>query len=158
MTRFIERLLLAAKHADVGESQSDIADALGLKRQTVNRWFKTGGEPDADTTLDIARRWKVSAEWLKQGSGEMLPNPEEGLSQKERELIRNLRRATPQVQEVILKMARAARKSVVTLVLAVPPLLASQSGETSILHIPDYTFAAVRRWLRLLCKPYALTS
>jgi transcriptional regulator with XRE-family HTH domain len=133
MTPFIDRMLRAAKHAGVGESQSEIADSLGLARQTVNRWFK-GGEPNAEQTFSIARTWRVSPEWLKSGTGEMLPSPGDGLSLEEKDLIRNYRSATPQVRQVISTMARAVRKSVVTIALAIPPLLAPKPADAAILH------------------------
>ena len=122
---FTDRLLQAARHAGVGDSQSDIARSLEITRQCVNRWFRSGAEPDADTTLEIARRWKISAEWLKHGVGDMLQEPGDGLTVDERELVKNYRSATPRVRDVISRMARAVRKSVVTISLGIPPLLAA---------------------------------
>lgn len=152
MSTFIERLQSAARFSGVAESQSEIADSLHLARQTVNRWFK-GGEPNAEQTFAIARRWRVSPEWLKSGVGEMLPAPGDGLSQEERDLIRHYRSATPQVRQVISTMTRAVRKSVVTIAMAIPPLLVSNPTEARVLHnqnfgsaLSEYTLRA-RRWL-----------
>ena len=149
---FIERLQHAARFAGVGDSQSEIADSLGLARQTVNRWFK-GGEPNAEQTFAIARNWKVSPEWLKSGVGDMLPDPGDGLSQEERDLIRHYRSATPQVRQVISTMTRAVRKSVVTVAMAIPPLMGSSPADARLLHnhfsgsaLAEYTLRA-RRWL-----------
>lgn len=146
MTPFIERLKRAARSAGVGESQANIADALGIARQTVNRWFM-GGEPNADQLLSIARRWRVSADWLKSGQGEMQPAPNGGeLSNDERDLIRHYRSASPQIRQVISTMARAVRKSVVAIAMAVPPFLVPQQGDARVLHnrnspeaLPKYT-------------------
>lgn len=155
MTPFIDRLQRAAKFAGVGESQSEIADSLGLARQTVNRWFK-GGEPNAEQTFGIARAWRVSPEWLKSGVGDMLPNPGDGLTLEERDLIRNYRSATPQVRQVISTMARAVRKTVVTLGMAIPPLLASDPTSASVLHKPNHNPSAslihifLQRWMRAI--------
>ena len=157
MTPFIDRLLRAAKHAGVGESQSAIADSLDVARQTVNRWFK-GGEPNAEQTFSIARAWRVSPEWLKSGVGDMLPSPGDGLSLEERDLIRNYRSATPQVRQVISTMARAVRKSVVTIALSIPPLLAPKPVDAAILHNLNSSALDcqithwMRRALRWLCK------
>ena len=133
-TTFIDRLVRAARYAGVGESQSDIARSLEVSRQRVNRWFHHGAEPDADQTLEIAKRWKINPDWLKNGNGDMLPVVGDGLSLEERDLIRNYRSATPQVRQVISTMARAVRKSVVTFALAIPPLLAPDPVSAAVLH------------------------
>jgi hypothetical protein len=39
----LERLQKAAQYAGVGESQSEIAEALEINRQRMNGWFKGGG-------------------------------------------------------------------------------------------------------------------
>jgi len=147
MTTFVERLRRAAKAAGVGESQSEIADYLGLSKQTVNRWFK-GGEPNAEMTFDIARRLRVLPEWLRTGSGEMQPAPGDGLTQDERELITHYRSATPKVREVIGTMARAVRKAAVAVALVIPPLMALHPAEASF----DITFSSIhiafRRWMK----------
>lgn len=146
MTGFLDRLQRAASRAGVGETQSEIAEALGLNRQTVHRWFK-GGEPEADQVFEIARRWNVSAAWLKSGFGEMLPTPSEGYSQDERELVRYYRSASPQVRHVISTMVRAVRKAVVTVALAVPPLLVTNQTDASA------TVYYVKSWLRRFLMP-----
>jgi DNA-binding XRE family transcriptional regulator len=106
VTDFVERLKKAAAYAGAGESQANIAEAIGVTRQTVNRWFTKDGEPGVDLTFTIARKFRVSAEWLKWGGGEMLPPPSDGLLQDEKELIRYYRSATPEVREVIIAWLR----------------------------------------------------
>lgn len=145
---FTERLKRAARHVGVGDSQSDIARALDVSRQRVNRWFRYGAEPDADQTLEIAKRWQIDVEWLKNGTGEMLPTPSDGLSAEERELVRNYRSATPQTRQVIATMARAVRKSVVAVVLAIPPLLSAPKAEAAPLF--NINTSHITHWLRKL--------
>jgi len=150
MATFIERLQQAAKHAGVGESQAAISSSPGLARQPVTRWFM-GGEPNAEQTFRIARAWGVDAEWLKSGVGTMLQPPSDGLSTEERDLIKNYRSATPSVRDVIRIMTRAARKSMVTVAMAIPPLMAPQpvdAATSATLH--NALHIVLRRWLSQL--------
>jgi len=125
MTKFGERLLQAARHLGVGESQSEIAANLGLSKQTVHHWF-TKGFPTVDNLALVERKWGVSGEWLRSGEGAMLPEPSgDGLTAEERELVKDYRKASPKVRDVIRTMTRAVRKSMVTIAAAIPPLLAS---------------------------------
>lgn len=68
---FNERLQKAAAYAKVRWSQSEVARSLGLKKQTVDRWFDTG-EPKPAQIFMIADKWKVDARWLATGEGDML--------------------------------------------------------------------------------------
>jgi transcriptional regulator with XRE-family HTH domain len=122
MTTFLERLLQAAEFAGIGRTQSEIADALGINRQTVHRWFREGVEPSADNCFDIATKWGIDGRWLKKGEGEML-KPAGELPHDERELLRSYRSATPQTRQLLRKMARAATKSVLFIAATIPPLL-----------------------------------
>ena len=151
MSTFADRLLQAARHAGIRDTQSAIATALGLKRQTVNYWFH-GGEPTAENLLDIAGRWDVDPDWLQSGKGEMLPKPAtENLSQDEMNLVKDYRMASPKVRQVISTMARAARKAVVAVTLAIPPLLAPQQSEAGgVLHKSFCTAGLNTHWRRLL--------
>lgn len=164
MTEFLERLKAAARFAGVGETQTEIAFSLGLNRQTVNRWFH-GSEPSADQTFNIAQRYGVDPQWLKTGVGEIRP-PTDGLASDERELVKNYRSATPQVRQVIRTMARAVRKSVVTVALAIPPLIAQKPADAatlhnlcaSTIHIVKQLHAMMVRAVRLLTSQERLSA
>lgn len=134
MSDFRERLQQAANYAGVGDSQATIAASLGLNRQTIHRWF-SGGEPNSEMLLHIARAWGVSAEWLQSGKGEMHAKPGDGLSAEERELVRHYRSASPQIRDVIRTMTRAVRKTMIAVaVVGVPPLMAPTDADADILH------------------------
>lgn len=164
---FIDRLVQAAKHAGVGERQSDIAASLQVKRQTVNRWFVIGGTPEADLMFHIANRYGVDPKWLKSGDGTMLAEPSEELPADERELLRNYRSATTKVREVIRSMARAARKVVVAVpALAIPPLMSPPADASAaifhnqnlpIIHIGQFVRSLLSRLTRWMCV-YAPSS
>lgn len=155
---FIGRLLKAAEHNEVPPTQSDIARSLEMHRQTVNKWFVAGVPPSGETILHIARKWDVNPAWLETGEGPMLLEPTAGsLAPEERELLRNYRAASPKVRSVVRSMVRVARKSVVTIAVAIPPLMAPSPSEAAIQH--NVIFASVvnclhivRRWLRSLVK------
>lgn len=164
MKEFRDRLQHAAKWRGVQENQAGIAAALGLRRQTINRWFG-GGEPNAEMLLHTARVFGVDPEWLKSGSGEMLPKPSpDGLSVEERDLIKSYRMAPANIRDVLRSMARAAKKSIVTVAWMIPPLMAPQQSEAAICHknvfaelpknvfaeLPKYPLALFLRWLRVI--------
>lgn len=152
MSKFLERLQQAAKFAGVGHSQAAIADSLGIKRQTVNRWFRDGIEPSADNCFDIAAKWGVDGRWLKKGEGEMLPTPGGDLPQDVRDIVREVLRTTPQRRKMVLNMVRALRKTAVTIAAVIPPLLAPSPSDAKTSHNlfsapTDYTLR--RKWLSL---------
>lgn len=70
---FQERLKKAAEQAKVPWGQTAVAKSLGLKKQTVDRWFDKG-EPKPAQLFLIADKWKVSVRWLATGDGSMLPS------------------------------------------------------------------------------------
>ena len=71
MRPFNERLRDAATYAGVEYSQTVIANSLGIKKQTVDRWF-SGYEPRPAMIFHIADRWGVDARWLATEEGEMI--------------------------------------------------------------------------------------
>lgn len=136
MTNFSERLQRAARHAGIGETQSEIASDLGLSRQTVNHWFRKGA-PESENLALIEKRWGVNSEWLRSGEGDMLPRLERGaepLPDDERELLRDYRKASAQTRQNIRTVVRAMRKAVVTIAALIPPLMAPADTDAAILH------------------------
>lgn len=92
---FSDRLKKAAEHAKVEWSQTAIAKALDMNKQTVDRWFGTG-EPKPAQIYRIADRWGVDPRWLATGEGGMLPRPStDGLEPVEEELLARYREADP---------------------------------------------------------------
>lgn len=70
MEKFSDRLRQACRIAGVEWGQTAIAEALGVAKQTADRWM---GEsmPRADQLFMIADRLQVDARWLATGQGEM---------------------------------------------------------------------------------------
>lgn len=160
MAKFSERLVQAARHAGVGETQAEIASDLGLKRQTVHHWFSKDGVPESDTLALIEKRWGVDGEWLRSGDGTMLPQPSpEDLRDDELELLRDYRKASMPTREHIRTVVRALRKSMVTIAAVLPPLLAPAPADAAIYHnsFSGLNTHWLRRLLAALCGPLALT-
>lgn len=59
---FIEKLEKLMSKA--GVTQSDLANALGKKRQNVNKWFSHGSIPRGDVLKEIADYFEVSVDYL----------------------------------------------------------------------------------------------
>ncbi|HZM36003.1 MAG TPA: helix-turn-helix transcriptional regulator [Burkholderiales bacterium] len=132
MTTFVERLVQAAEHKGIGTTQSEIAAALGMHRQTVNKWFAAGVPPSGETILYIARKWDIDPRWLETGEGSMTPPPfADARSADERELLRNYRTANQVTREQILRVVRTLRKTVVVIAALLPPFLAPQHDAIS---------------------------
>lgn len=77
MTKFKDRLRKAADHAKVTWGQTSVAKSLGMKKQTVDRWFDEG-EPKAAQIFAIADLWGINARWLATGEGDMLGAADQG--------------------------------------------------------------------------------
>lgn len=67
---FKSRLIDAAQHRRIPPSQTAIGLSLGLRKQTVDQWFK-GGNPSAVHLSLIRDKWGVSIDWLITGQGAM---------------------------------------------------------------------------------------
>lgn len=52
-------------------TQQALADAIGLKRNTIANYEIGNVEPSDRTITDICREYSVSEEWLRTGAGEM---------------------------------------------------------------------------------------
>ena len=163
MSGFTDRLQQAAARAGYGDSQADLARALDLSRQRINRWFvEDGAGPDADVLLDISSRLGVNPKWLKTGEGAMIPDAaNEDLSSEERALIRDYRSSSQKTREAIRAVVRTMRKVATVVVAAIPPLLASPDSEATLHnrisgHVPFANsmnvIHIVRQWARILVR------
>lgn len=59
---------IAALLADRRETQADLARALDVKRQSVNKWMSGRSDPRKDIVAKIAEHFQVSPAWLAYGS------------------------------------------------------------------------------------------
>jgi transcriptional regulator with XRE-family HTH domain len=150
MTEFGERLLQAARHVGAGESQTEIAETLGLSKQTVHHWF-TKGFPTVDNLALIERKWGINGEWLRTGDGQMLATPD-GLPEDELKLLREYRKASAERRPSIIAVVAAMRKAIVTIAALLPGFMAPKDAEAfTIIGIatPPVTLQAVTYLLAL---------
>lgn len=72
---------IAKKRKDLGMTQSDFADRIGVTRQTVSRWEAGSVMPDIDKIGDIASILSVSCDYLlKDDVTEETAEPVSGIS------------------------------------------------------------------------------
>lgn len=64
-----ERLKLLRKALNI--TQQEMADKLGLKRNTVATYEMGKASPSDRTIADICREFNVNEDWLRTGEGEM---------------------------------------------------------------------------------------
>ena len=82
MHTMIERLIECRKAA--GLSQTELAEKLGLSRQTVSKWEAGTVIPAAEDLSALAKLYHVSLDWLVNGVDFARPQTEdETVSQKE---------------------------------------------------------------------------
>lgn len=62
MATLIEKLVELRRR--VGFSQEELADRLGVSRQTVSKWESGQGLPNADNLRLLSRLYSVSIDWL----------------------------------------------------------------------------------------------
>lgn len=90
--KFSDRLRSACRSAGIEWSQTAIGRALGVKKQTADRWMGDG-QPAADTVFSIADTLKVDPRWL--ATGQESQSARAGIDQQELEFLANYRVADP---------------------------------------------------------------
>lgn len=131
MSEFRDRLRMAAEYRGVHFGPTAIGKALGIRKQTVDRWLH-GSMPEPDAISRISQTWGVDWEWLATGSGEMLPRTKEkdDLNSQERELVYTFRKLDTERRTSLQSIVKALAKASVIAWLAVmstsypPPAIA----------------------------------
>lgn len=113
---FSERLKKACERVGIEWSQTAIGRALGVKKQTADRWMGDG-QPAADTLFAVADKLRQlgaplpysDARWLATGESEQLPTRSD-TPPLERELVANYRSADPRWQLSLRLLAALANE------------------------------------------------
>lgn len=92
METFIERLENILKQNKI--TQTEIAEAINLRRPTISEWKKNGNVPAGDICCKIADFLNVSVEWLITGK-------DKSLSVHDRELLKKYNLLTTEQKEMI---------------------------------------------------------
>jgi DNA-binding XRE family transcriptional regulator len=149
---FLERLHRSAIYAGVSFTQSDVAEAIGIKRQTVHKWFN-GTIPETPMVAIIAVSWRVDPIWLATGQGTMIPAPGSSLTEDERELLRCYRNATPTRRKALYDIAKTLVKTLVVVTMTIPaftPVRSEAKDGLFNITMTEYTLRIIRvlgRWM-----------
>ena len=94
------------------KTQAQIAQILGLPRETYRNYEVGNREPPLDTLLKIANYFGVSVDYLlgrdEVPGVQMKPAAESELTETEQELLSIYRSVNPALQDLILNVARTA--------------------------------------------------
>lgn len=91
---------------ELGLSQREFAEKIGLKQNTVSRIEKEGSPVTENNLKLICATFRVREPWLRSGSGEMFLQPGE----RQRELKVLFTRLSPAGQDYLVGAARALLK------------------------------------------------
>ena len=89
---------IAARRKELGLSQIDLGEKMGVSRQSVSKWESDAAIPEIDKLIGLSKLFQVSVGWILGLEGEDAPaeNPEQTFTDREWEIIDRL--SQPQVQ------------------------------------------------------------
>ena len=102
--RLSEKIMDLRKRS--GWSQEELADRLGISRQSVSKWETGESTPDIDKIIRMSELWNVSTDYLLK--------EEEALEQKSSQ---RRRQVSPEEAEDFLALSREAGPRIATGVL-----------------------------------------
>ncbi len=109
----------------LGVTQQELADKLGLKRNTIATYEIGKASPSDRVISDLCNKYNVNEEWLRTGNGEMLKKvpdedevaiyvsellqPDNPLSELIVEVMRTYSQLDPKSQEVLKEFSNKLR-------------------------------------------------
>lgn len=112
---------IAAKRRELGLSQIDLGEQMGVSRQSVSKWEADGAIPEIDKLIALSKLFDVSVGWLL-GVEEAQPQqtePEQTFSPKEWEIIDRLTQNQPRLPRWLVPLsAAAAAVALIAVILA----------------------------------------
>lgn len=94
----------------VKKSPSAVAVEIGISKPTVNRW-KNGGSPTDATKLKIAEYFNITIDQLEENTKQStIEQVASEFTLEDLEWLRDFKRLDPSTQEVIRRVANAAKK------------------------------------------------
>ncbi len=112
---------IAAKRRELGLSQSDLGDRLGVSRQAISKWEGDAAIPDVEKLVGLSKLFGVSVGWIlgvedfDTRAGDCPPADEATFTARERELLELLARPRPTPRW--LKVGAVALAAVLALML-----------------------------------------
>lgn len=89
-------------------TQKQLAEAIGVSQQSINKYENHNIEPDIETLIRIADYFDTSVDDLI-GHGQAVAEPNDTLSSDEKKLLSGYRRLTKPQQQAVLAVTRAFR-------------------------------------------------
>lgn len=107
MNPVVERILEAAKQA--GLDQKDLAKRIGVRQPTITEWKKGTTSSYTKYIVQIAEVTGTTVEHLLTGEEKEKPTvQDDGLSEAEQALMDLFRKLSPDQQEMVIRMVKAA--------------------------------------------------
>ncbi|WP_195283716.1 helix-turn-helix domain-containing protein [Harryflintia acetispora] len=95
-----------------GLSQKKLAEIVFVAQQTIGGYEKKGNVPDITVLIRLARFFEVSVDYLIGASDNRTLISADGLSDSEVSHIENLRRLSPELQDVLKQATKEIEKSI----------------------------------------------
>lgn len=101
---------IAAKRRELGLSQIELGERMGVSRQSVSKWEADGAIPEIDKLIALSRLFGVSVGWLLGVENEAQPeqSAEAEFTDREWEIIDRLTQAEPKLPKWLLPLTAAA--------------------------------------------------
>ena len=137
---------IAAKRKEMGLSQIDLGEQMGVSRQSVSKWEADAAIPEIDKLIALSKLFSVSVGWLL-GVEEMEEPetaPEQQFSDREWEIIDRLTQETPRLPRWLLPLtAAAAAVSLIAAALSGVALYQSHSRSAELSSISQSVVSLV---------------
>lgn len=101
---------IAAKRKELGISQIELGERMGVSRQSVSKWESDAAIPEIDKLIALSKLFHVSVGWLLGVEEEPEPQtpPEQTFTQREWEIIDRLTQEKPRLPKWLLPLSAAA--------------------------------------------------
>ena len=117
-------LRIAAKRKELGMSQSDLGETLGVSRQAISKWESDAAIPDIDKLIALSKLFSVSVGWLL---GVEEASPGDAFTEEQLRLLEKVVQRQPALPRW-QKLAALASAFVVALCAVAALVLALQAG------------------------------
>lgn len=101
---------IAAKRKELGLSQIELGEKMGVSRQSVSKWEADAAIPEIDKLIALSKLFHVSVGWLLGVEDSTQPEapPEQTFTEREWEIIDRLTQAQPKLPKWLLPLAAGA--------------------------------------------------
>ena len=98
---------IAAKRKELGLSQIDLGEKMGVSRQSISKWEADAAIPEIDKLIALSRLFGVSVGWLLgvEDDAQAPEAPETDFTDREWELIDRLTQEHPRIPKWLLPLA-----------------------------------------------------